>query len=873
MFKGLGAFASKFKFLIILFWVALAVFMVLYAPTLSETGKLDTSDFLPAGSESGKAAELIAQYFPQEASDASVTVIVHNPDGLNASDMAFSQSFSQWLSEQGISAGIETVTSIYTNPALASSLISPDNTTMLINIGLNLAESDKTTSAIIESLENYIEGNNSSSSLQVYVSGEAGIMNDLMTTLVDSVDITTIVTVILVIVLLLIIYRSPIAMLVPLLTIGTAYLISRGVLGYMGEWGINLWSQLDVFIIVLIFGVGTDYCLFLVSRYREELKRHSTRLDALRATGGSIGSVIAASAFAVIIGLAGLTVAEYGMLHTMGLALATAVFITLLAALTLTPALSALFGKFMFWPGYHADVSKSAAGEVKENAFWRGIAKLTTRYSFIVAFLIVALMAGACIPYFKMEKSYDTLAELSADSDSVKGFTILSEHFDIGNMMPATIILTTSGGSASSSAALGEIDDITAKILAVDGVSSVISVVSPDGSGQPLDQLTVVGQINILLAQLNSAVSGAEANPMALFGPETMQMFQFLGSYLGELGAAFPEVTAEPSYIAALTILNDMSAAMATVDLQKMDMATLAAVQAAFQQYITEFVQAMMGLGQYFAIHGNPYFIPQGLLALYPELGQLINTFISSEGDAVKLMVTLHDYPYSEAAMDTIQEIKDVIHNGDTYQYFNMNEAAVGGASSAMLDVRSVLETDFIRIMIVVLAGVFLVLCLLLRSFVAPLYIMAIVTFAYVATMGISTWLFSDILGHSGVSFAVPIIVFVLMISLGADYNIFMMSRIREEAHEKPMKEAIRSAIMNTGYVIMACGVILGGTFLAMLISPIQTMFQLGVAVAIGVFVETFVVIVFLLPAMATMFGRASWWPFGHKKLGIKRDQ
>jgi uncharacterized membrane protein YdfJ with MMPL/SSD domain len=872
MFKGLGAFASKFRYLIILFWVALAVFMVIWAPTLSETGKLDTSGFLPEGSESGKAAELIAQYFPQEATDSSVTVIVHNPDGLSTSDMAFSQSFSQWLSEQGISKGIETVTSVYTNPALASSLVSPDNTTMLINIGINLAESGKSTSAILESLENYIDGNNTSSSLQVYVSGEAGIMNDLMTTLVDSIDITTIVTVVLVIVLLLFIYRSPIAMLVPLLTIGTAYLISRGVLGYMGEWGISLWSQLDVFIIVLIFGAGTDYCLFMVSRYKEELKRHSTRLEALRATVGSIGSVIAASAFAVIIGLAGLTVAEYGMLHTMGLALATAVFITLLAALTLNPALSALFGKFMFWPGRQADVSKSTVGEVKENAFWRGIAKLTTKYSFVVAFLIVLVLAVAYIPYFQMETSYDTLSELSDDSDSVKGFAILNEHFDIGKMMPATVILTTSAGSASSSESLGEIDDITAKILAVDGVSSVISVVSPDGSGQPMAQLTVAGQINILLMQLSSAVSGAETDPTALFGSETIQMFQLLGSYLGELGAAFPEVTAEPSYIAASTILNNMSAAMATVDLQNMNMATLAAVQAAFQQYITEFIQAMMGLGQYFAGHGNPYFIPQSLLALYPELGQLISTFISADGDAVKLMITLDDYPYSEAAMDTIQEIRDVVHNGDAYQYFDMNEAAVGGASSAMLDVRSVLETDFTRIMIVVLAGVFLVLCLLLRSLVAPLYILAIVTFAYGATMGISSWLFSDILGQSGVSFVVPIIVFVLMIALGADYNIFMMSRIREEAETKPMKEAIRSAIMSTGYVVMACGLILGGTFLAMLISPIQTMFQLGVAVAIGVFLEAFVVIVFLLPAMASMFGRASWWPFGHKKLGIKKD-
>ncbi len=872
MFKGLGKFASKFKYLIILFWVALAVSMVLWAPTLSETGKLDVSGFLPEGSESGKAAELIAQYFPDAATDSSVTIIVYNPDGLNTGDMAFAQSFSQWLSQQGIEAGIETVTSVFTNPALTSNLVSPDNTTMLINIGLDLTTSGKSSENILESLETYIGNNNDSSSLQVYVSGEAGIMNDLMSTMLESIDVTTIVTIVLVIVLLLIIYRSPIAMLVPLLTIGIAYLISRGVLGYMGEWGINLWSQLDVFIIVLIFGAGTDYCLFMVSRYKEELKRHSTRLDALRATVGSIGSVIAASAFAVIIGLAGLTVAEYGMLHTMGLALATAVFITLLAALTLNPALSALFGKFMFWPGKQADVSKASVGEVKENGFWRGIATLTTKYSFLVALVIVVILALAYIPYFQMDTSYDTLSELSDDSDSVKGFTILNEHFDIGKMMPTTVILTTSSGSATSSEALGEIGEITAEILAVNGVSSVLSVVSPTGTGEPLATLTVVGQINILLTQLNAAISGAATDPTALFGSGTMQMFQLLGAYLGELGTAFPDVAAQPSYISAVNILNNMSAAMATVDLEKMDMAALANLQMSFQTYITEFVQALTELSGYFVSQGNPYFIPQSLLALYPELGQLISTFISADGEAVQLMVTLDDYPYSETAMDTIQGIRAVIHDGNDYQYFNTDESAVGGATSAMSDVRTVLESDFTRIMIVVLAGVFLVLVLLLRSIIAPLYILAIVTFAYGATMGISAWLFTDILGQSGVSFVVPIIVFVLMIALGADYNIFMMSRIREEAETKPMKEAIRNAIMSTSYVIMACGLILGGTFLAMMISPIQTMFQLGVGVAIGVFLEAFVVIVFLLPAMASIFGRASWWPFGHKKLGIKKD-
>ncbi len=872
MFKGLGEFAFKFKYLIVLFWVGLAVYMVLLAPTLSETGKLDTSDFLNGGSESGRAAELIAEYFPEASTDSSLTVVLYNASGLNESDNAFAALFSEWLLDKDEASGIETVTSVYTNPALASSLISPDNTTMLINIGINLTTSGASASGIQESIDSYIDSNNASSTLEIYVSGETGIMNDLMTTLIESIDITTIVTVVLVAVLLLFIYRSPVAIMVPLLTIGIAYLISRGVLGYMGEWGISLWSQLDVFIIVLIFGAGTDYCLFMVSRYKEELKRRDTRPEALRATVGSIGSVITASAFAVIIGLLGLTIAEFGMLHTMGLALATAVFVTLLAALTLNPALASIFGRFMFWPGKQADTTKAVAGKAHESKFWNRIANITTNHSWIISIVVILVLAVPYYPYFKMSTSFDMMTELSDDSNSVKGFQILSEHFDIGNMMPSTLILTGSSGSATSSGALKEIEEINTQLLQIDGVTSVLSVVSPYGTGEPMQTLTVVGQLSVLLEQLNAAMEGAASNPAALFGEETTQMFQLLGAYLGELGTAFPEVTSEPSYISAVTILNNMNTALATVDPENIDMAAMANLQMAFQQYITEFVQALMGLSDYFSAQGNPYFIPQSLLGLYPELGQLISTFISEDAEATRLIINLSDYPYSEAAIDTTEQISLVIHNETDSQYFDIEQSALGGVTSAMKDVRAVLESDFQRIMGVVIAGVFLVLCLLLRSIVAPFFILALVTLTYGATMGISSWLFTDIMGQGGVSFVVPIIVFVLMIALGADYNIFLMSRIREEAQDKPMKEAIQNAIKSTSSVIIACGLILGGTFAAMAVSPIQSMFQLGIAIAIGIFLEAFVVVTLLLPAVTNIFGRTSWWPFGHKKLGIKKD-
>src|SRR4030042_226076 len=123
--------------------------------------------------------------------------------------------------------------------------------------------------------------------LEVYVSGQVGVYADLFTSLMKSIDLTTLITVILVIVLLIFIYRSPVAALVPLATIGLAFLVARGALGFIGQAGVAIWTQLDVFLIVLVFGIGTDYCLFLVSRFREELGR-SARRAARRAFHGRV---------------------------------------------------------------------------------------------------------------------------------------------------------------------------------------------------------------------------------------------------------------------------------------------------------------------------------------------------------------------------------------------------------------------------------------------------------------------------------------------------------------------------------------------------------------------------------------------------------
>jgi putative drug exporter of the RND superfamily len=169
------------------------------------------------------------------------------------------------------------------------------------------------------------------------------------------VEQTTVITLVLVILILLWVYRSPIAPLVPLATVGVALAVSRGLVGLMAQAGLEVSALVETFMVVIVFGAGTDYCLFVVSRYKEDLIGAAAgdgqpRRTVLIGTMAVIGAVIASSAATVIVGFASQGVAEFGMYRTTGPAMAVAVLVTLVAGLTLTPALLAILGRWAFWP-------------------------------------------------------------------------------------------------------------------------------------------------------------------------------------------------------------------------------------------------------------------------------------------------------------------------------------------------------------------------------------------------------------------------------------------------------------------------------------------------------------------------------------------
>jgi RND superfamily putative drug exporter len=289
------------------------------------------------------------------------------------------------------------------------------------------------------------------------------------------------------------------------------------------------------------------------------------------------------------------------------------------------------------------------------------------------------------------------------------------------------------------------------------------------------------------------------------------------------------------------------------------------------QQNIGILGQQGISLAAVFKSSGDPCFLPSSIIA-NPQTNKALQLFISENQQASRIFIVLDSSPQSNEALSTVSDIRATIKSTLGNPAFNGYQVAVGGTTASLADMRSILDSDFTRVQIVVLCGIFIVFAVLLRSLVAPVYLLLTVLLSYATTLGLISWIFQGLMGQNGISFIVPIVVFVLLVALGADYNIFLMSRVREESEVLPTKEATRTAAGITGAVITACGIILAGTFAALLVSPIRIMVQVGTAVAIGIIIDTFIVRSLVVPAIATLVGRWNWWPSRLSSNNKKRD-
>ncbi|MFR9673743.1 MMPL family transporter [Streptomyces sp. TR02-1] len=457
MFQGIGRFSVNRPWLVTLGWLVAAVALVVLAPQLKATS--DQSEFLPSHYESVRAVSLQQEAFPQGRQPAAIAVF-QRADGGKLTD-ADSKDVVEVAS--GLQAkDFPKVDKVVADP----SAVSPDGK---VALGYVLATTDTAyDQALVESvrkLREAVPGQLKGTELELGLTGPAATALDAQEGSSRTDAMIMMATLVLIVVLLLAIFRSPVIALLPVLIIWLVFLVAMGVIGIASDvTGLEASSSISAILIVVLFGVGTDYTLFLLFRYRENLRQEQQPKEALAAAAGRVGETIASAAGAVIVAFLALLLSSMGMLSNMGLSLALAVAVTLLAALTLVPAVFSLLGTKAFWP------SKSWRKQPRHTLAER-VGRLASRRAPIVAGVTGALLAVMAAGVLGFKAEYDSESSMNSELESVQAMQDMRHSFAAGQSDPTMVYVRAAGDASLDEEGLAEYRTALAGVDGVDTVS------------------------------------------------------------------------------------------------------------------------------------------------------------------------------------------------------------------------------------------------------------------------------------------------------------------------------------------------------------------------------------------------------------------
>ncbi len=662
------------KFLIFVLWAVVLAVSAKGCVNFQTAQKSATSDYLPASAESKKAGEEAVRFPSGRLSPAAV--VYRRAGGLTTADKTrISSERKQLVSISGVGS-VEPTT------------YSTDHTSALVIARVPGRPPGLITS--VKDIRNVAEHN--TAGLDVAVTGPAALTAD-SSNVFKSIDTKLFAATFgLVLVLLILIYRSPVFWILPLIAIVFAVIVARGI-GYLfAKHGVvTVTGQAGGIMSVLVFGVGTDYSLLLVARYREALRHHDDSHLAAATALQEAARAIIPSSLTVMAGLLCLELARVKGTSGLGAIGAAGVAVAMISMMTLLPALLATFGQRMLFAFKR---SPQPSGSEEAGGVWHRIAERVSagpRRVWVASLIVLAVMAVGLVD---LNSSLTTAHNFRNQVDSVKGQRLVSEAFPPGVSSPAYVVVTD-------------------------------------------------------LARAN-AVRAAVAGDRA---------------HVASVGTA------------------------------------------------------------------------------------------ETEGGSALFEVDLAHDPTGASGFSDIKSIRNVARSAAPGQVL------VGGDTAEEVDLRALQSRDNVLIIPVVLVLVLLILTVLLRAAIAPLLLIGTVVASFAATLGLASVVFGHVFTFQGLDPSMPLFTFVLLVSLGVDYNIFLMTRVRDETQERGTREGMTRGLTATGGVITSAGIVLAGTFCTLALLPLVALTEVGLTIAFGALLDTFLVRSLLVPALVLDVGPRTWWP------------
>lgn len=657
--------------LLIGLWIAILAAMAPWAGDLDGVKTDRETDYLPASAQSTRAAELETS-LPGGTENVFV-VAYQRADGVTEADRATAAGhYAALKAKYGAAGGPE------------EPIISTDGRALMYPVSVSASHGESA---------NYIEEFRAMvadhpAGLTVRVTGPGALQADFESAFEGIDSRLLLITALVVTVILLLTYRSPLLWLIPLIAVAAANVLAMAAVYLLVKaFDITVNEQSAAVLTILVFGVGTDYALLIVARYREELHRHSQVGPAMLAALRRSVPAIAASAATVTLGLLCLIAAEMNSAAGMGPVGAAAIVCTLVVMVTLFPALLVLCGRRIFWPRIPREQAEVAA----RPTLWHRIGTNIARRPALSAAASVAVLALLGLGLLGNTDALSRADQFVTTPESVRGQELLAAHF-------------------------------------------------PDRAGTPL---MIMAPTDVY----DSALRAVAADP-GIGAAEA-----------GRSGPGIAEIVAIPRDPA------DSAAEYATIE---------------------------------------------------------------------RLRTAL-----SEVAPGTV----------------------VGGPSAANLDIADASTRDRWVVIPLVLLVVTVILGLLLRSLAAPVGLVLTVVLSFGSALGASVLVFEHVFGFQGLDSGLILLAFLFLVALGVDYNIFLVSRAREEAVRHGTRAGMLRSLSVTGGVITSAGVVLAATFAVLVTLPLVPLAQIGFAVAFGVLLDTLLVRSVLVPALTLIAGDRVWWP------------
>ena len=747
-FQAIARFDIRFRWPIVALWIVGTIAAARTLPSLPSVTQSNNAQFLPSSAPSQHAAAL-ATPFQTTNVGATALIIASRSDGaLTAADGDAIDRVEQ------VTAGLTGVLSVHDQGRSADGQ-ARKALVVTASSGGNAGNPD-----LVNRIRSLFAETQPPAGLGFHLTGPLAHATDAASSASQTGTNIRVFSVLFVIVLLFVVYRAVLAPLITLLPAVLALLASGPLIAKASQLGLPVSIATQTLLPVLLIGAGTDYGLFLVFRVREEIRRGATPSDALMKAMTRVGASITYSALTVIAALVCLALASFTLYRGLGPSLALGVAVMLGAALTLLPALLAIFGRVAFWPTRPRPGQQMMGG-------WGHVAARIVHRPLIVLPIGAALFAvmSAGLAWFTVG---GFASAAPSTSDSGAGDAALAAHFPASNRNPEDLLLRFAAPIWDHPDSVAVAD----RLLGSAGVfQSVSGALDPNGTAISVDQLV-----------------GLHAR----FGP----------------ASALP-----PAPPAGISL-------------------TLAAYET------------------------------------YRSTAQ----FISADGRTVQFYAVLSAGPAgSQSAIEAIPEVRSTL--GNVAASAGAQDSGVLGPDAVAYDINNYSTTDLFAIAPVVMAALAVLLALLLRSLVAPIYLVATVALSYLAALGFAGFIFITLGGDSSINFVIPILLFIFAMALGEDYNILLMTRVREEAQHQPLGDALIRAVEHTGGTITSAGLILAGTFTVLAIAGNSGQSrQLGFTIAFAILLDTFFVRTLLVPSIAVILGRWNWWPSALFRVSVTGD-